>query len=151
MIKELDKEESIQVLENNYLGYLAYISKGRPYIVPITYYYDKENITTISYSGVGHKIEAMRINEEVSMIVDEVESLSNWKSVLVQGRFEELTGTDARYLLHEFSEGVKNIIRRKEKKHPQFISEFSSKISSEDLPVVYRVKIEEITGKQREL
>ncbi|MBQ0732911.1 pyridoxamine 5'-phosphate oxidase family protein [Aquimarina celericrescens] len=150
MIKKLDKKESVQILSNNYIGYLAFISQDSPYIVPITYYYDKDNITTISYSGMGHKIEAMRKNDAVSMIVDEIESLSNWKSVLIQGRFEELTGTDARYLLHEFSEGVKKIIRRKEKKSPQFIDEFSSKISSENIPIVYRIKIDEITGKQRD-
>ncbi len=36
------------------------------------------------------------------------------------------------------------------RKDPEFISEFSSKIYGQGIPIVYRIKIQEITGKFRE-
>jgi hypothetical protein len=68
----------------------------------------------------------------------------------VHGEFEEFEGSNAKYQLHEFSEGVKNVIALKEHRNLRFISEFSSKLESEGTPIVYRIKITEITGKYRE-
>ena len=149
MIKDLDKKTYKDILSNNYIGRLAYICKGEPFVVPITYYYCHDNKSIISYSAKGHKIEAMRINRMVSFEVDEIISVNRWRSVLVHGLFEELHQIDAKYRLHEFSEGVKKIIEKIEKKNPQFIGEFSSKLEGQGMPVVYRINIREITGKQR--
>jgi hypothetical protein len=44
---------------------------------------------------------------------------------------------------------VKKVIAEKDKENPKFISEFSAKLMGEGSPVVYRLKIQEITGKQR--
>ena len=70
-------------------------------------------------------------------------------SVLVQGIFNELEGSVAKAQLHEFSLGVKDLILKKEQRKLDFISEFSSKIYNDDLPIVFTIKIEEITGKIR--
>lgn len=150
MIKDLGFGECIQLLCNNYIGHLAYIAGESPFVIPITYYYDQSHNSIISYSQEGHKIDAMRKNRSVSMEVDEIESVNRWKSVLAHGKFEELSGIDAKHLLHEFSNGVKEIINRKQTKKLQFISEFSSKLGAERTsPIVYRIQLLEITGKQR--
>ncbi len=149
MIKDLDTKEGLRVLKENYIGRLAFISQGRPYSLPITYFYDEPNNAIVSYSGEGHKLNSMRLNNSISFQVDEIELASNWKSVLIHGEFEELSGSDARYQLHQFASGVKDIIEKKEKRDVHFISEFSSKISSGEIPIVYRLKIMEITGKFR--
>lgn len=52
-------------------------------------------------------------------------------------------------MLHEFSEGVKNLLRCKSGKEAQFINEFSSKLYTEGIPIVFHIKISEITGKER--
>ncbi|NAS13725.1 pyridoxamine 5'-phosphate oxidase family protein [Poritiphilus flavus] len=152
MIKDLDQTKCMELLRNNYIGRLAFVQGKSPYIIPITYYYhDRDARSIISYSAEGHKIRAMRKNTSVSLEVDEIESVSKWKSVLVHGQFEELEGIDAKSQLHEFVKGVKSIINKKEEKQLQFIHEFSSKlISIGPPPVVYRIKIVEITGKVRE-
>jgi hypothetical protein len=85
----------------------------------------------------------------VSLSVSEVDSVNSWKSVLAQGVFVELTGSDAKAKLHEFSLGVKDLIIDKEHRKLDFISEFSSKIYKDDLPVVFIIKIDEITGRMR--
>ncbi|MFX0557851.1 pyridoxamine 5'-phosphate oxidase family protein [Maribacter sp. CXY002] len=146
---DLTKKDCLQLLENNYIGRLAFISAGHPEILPITYYYDKKKNSIITYSGDGGKIKAMRQNGSVSFQVDEIISLDKWKSVLLYGDYEEMSGIDAKHLLHEFSEGVKKIIQKKEYLSPQFISEFSSKLNTDTTPIVYRINISEIKGKQR--
>ena len=141
--------ESIRLLSENYIGRLGYFSQSRPEIIPITYYFDPENHAILSYSGPGNKIEAMRKNPLITFQVDEITDLENWKSVLLYGSFEELEGIDAKAMLHQFSEGVKKVLENKEKSTPEFIREFSSKINSPDTPIVYRLNIDEINGRQR--
>ena len=148
-ITDLTSNECFQLLSDNYIGRIAFISKGNPEIIPITYYYDPDRNSIITYSGEGGKIESMRKNGAVSFQVDEIKSLINWKSILLFGEYEELSGIDAKHLLHSFSEGVKKIILKKEKASPKFISEFSSKIKSDGTPIIYRINISKIQGKQR--
>ena len=149
MIKTLNKKESLKLLENNYIGYLGYIYRNSPYILPMTYYFNKENNSVICYSAKGHKIKAMRKNNDISLGVTEIESANNWRSILVHGTYEELKGSNIKHELHTFSMGVKNIIKLKENRDVDFISEFSSKIYLDDLPIAFLIKINEITGKER--
>jgi nitroimidazol reductase NimA-like FMN-containing flavoprotein (pyridoxamine 5'-phosphate oxidase superfamily) len=146
----LNQKEAVELLTTNYIGHLGYISGTSPYIVPITFYYDKDTHTIPSYSSEGHKINAMRINPSVSLCVDEISSVVDWQSVLVHGTFEELSSIDAKHMLHQFSNGVKSIINRVPEKNAQFISEFSAKIEKEKTPLVFRIRIDGITGKKRE-
>jgi hypothetical protein len=149
MRRNLDEKECKALLEQNYIGRLAYISGGFPHIVPITYFYDSKTNSITSYSSEGHKIKEMRKNTSVCLAADEIASITNWKSVLVQGTYEELSSIDAKHMLHEFSEGVKNVIKNNYGEHPKYISEFSAKINAEDTPIVFRIKITELTGKLR--
>ena len=149
MIKTLDEKESLSLIESNYIGNLAYVYKNNPFIVPMTYYFDKENHVIICYSAEGHKINAMRKNNIIAFEVIEMESVNNWKSVLAHGTYEELSGSNVKLQLHKFSEGVKSVIKRKEHREVDFISEFSSKIYKNDLPIAFLIKINELTGKVR--
>jgi nitroimidazol reductase NimA-like FMN-containing flavoprotein (pyridoxamine 5'-phosphate oxidase superfamily) len=149
-IKTLETQSRDALLGNNYVGRLAFIAKGEPHIIPITYFYDKENNRIISYSSEGHKVEAMRRNKQVALCVDEISSVSKWQSVLVHGEYQEVSGSDAKYVLRLFAEGVKAVIAEKENKKLQFINEFSSKLESLKSPVVYQIKITETTAKYRD-
>lgn len=149
MIKSLNANESLSVIQNNYIGRLGYVYGNCPYIVPMTYYYNQENHSLICYSAEGHKIKALRINKDVSFEVEDIGSVDKWKTVLVHGTYEELAGSNVKNQLHVFSLGVKNIIKEKENREVDFISEFSSKIYKNDLPITFLIKINEITGKGR--
>ena len=150
MIRDLTSETCIELLRTTCIGRLAYIAHDVPYAIPITYYYYQPNNSIISYSLEGHKIISMRKKNTVSLQVDDIETVNRWKSVLVHGEFEELTGSNAKKLLNEFSKGVKEIINSKEEKKVQFIHEFSRKLGVKDAsPIVYQIKILEITGKER--
>lgn len=149
MIRTLKQKEIIKIIESNYIGNLSYIYRGRPFIAPITYYYDAENHSIVGYSAEGHKISAMRKNENVAMIVSEIDSVNHWESALVQGKFKELSGCDAKAELHKFSLGVKELIIDKEHRKLDFINEFSSNIQKDDIPIVFKIEIEEISGRIR--
>lgn len=149
MYQNLDDKEIEFILENNYIGYLGYIYLNKPYVVPITYFFDKKINAIICYSGDGHKMSSMKKNNAVSLQVAEIDSATNWKSILVHGTFKQLSGIDAKAHLHEFTSGITNVILEKDEKKVNFISEFSSKIHHDDIPTVFIIKIEQITGKKR--
>ncbi|WP_179318958.1 pyridoxamine 5'-phosphate oxidase family protein [Winogradskyella helgolandensis] len=147
MIKILNIEECELILSRNYIGHLAYVYQGKPFVVPITYFYSTDRI--ICYSGDGHKINALRQHKSVALEVSEINTITNWKSVVAHGDFIELERSSAKALLHEFSLGVKDVILRKELRDLDFISEFSAKIDSEETAVVFVIDITELTGKLR--
>lgn len=148
-MKALTREECYQLLSTNYIGRIGYISRGSPEIIPITYYYDKQQEAVISYSSEGNKITAMRKNPNISFQVDEIKSLTNWKSILILGKFQELSRSDAKVTLHHFSQGVKRVIREKEHLNLTYLKEFSSKVESPNDLIVYRINIGSIRGKKR--
>ena len=150
MIKDLNVRESLRILEDNYVGRLAFIMDENPYIIPITYFHDAQEKSIISYSVVGHKIEAMRKCKSVCLQVDQVVSTQNWRSVLVHGNYEELKGSTAKKYLHRFAEGVKATFIRKEGAAPQFIHDFSARLNEKGKPIVYRIHITDISGKYRD-
>jgi nitroimidazol reductase NimA-like FMN-containing flavoprotein (pyridoxamine 5'-phosphate oxidase superfamily) len=149
MITSLDKQGCVDVLSNNYIGYLSYISKNSPYTIPITYYFNQKENYIICYSGLGHKIRSMRKKIHISLAVAEIYSSNTWKSTLVHGTYDEISGSTAKVYLHEFSLGVKEIILKREHTDLDYISEFSSKIYNDDIPIVFLIRIEDITGKSR--
>ncbi len=149
MVTNLDEKESINLLTNNYIGQLAYIYKDRPFVVPITYYFDGKDIFVVGYSTEGHKTMAMRKNNKVSLQVSEIKDIDNWVSILAHGLFEEITGSDAKRYLHDFTTKIKAIILKKEDKELNFIQDFSCKTDTKELPVVFKITVDEITGKKR--
>jgi nitroimidazol reductase NimA-like FMN-containing flavoprotein (pyridoxamine 5'-phosphate oxidase superfamily) len=146
MIRNLNRKKSSSLLANNYVGNLGYIYKESPYIVPITYFFDGKK-TIVIYSSEGQKTFAMRENNRVSLQVSEIKDIDNWESVLAHGTFEELSGINAKHLLQEFAIGVKDLILKREKKNLHFIGEFSSKIYMDEIPIIFKITIDEITGK----
>ncbi|MEY8848859.1 pyridoxamine 5'-phosphate oxidase family protein [Psychroserpens sp. XS_ASV72] len=147
MIKSLDRQDCELILKQNYIGHLAYIYRDRPFVIPITYYFSDNRI--ICYSGEGHKIDAMRKHAPVALEVSDITTINHWQSIAVHGSYEEFEGSNAKALLHEFSLGVKEVILNKEHRDLSFISEFSAKIEKNDIPIVFVINIEEMTGKMR--
>ncbi|SDS58353.1 hypothetical protein SAMN05216503_3523 [Polaribacter sp. KT25b] len=148
MITNLKEEECSHLLANNYIGQLAYIYKDRPFVVPITYFFNKNNII-IGYSDEGHKTMAMRKNNKISLQVSNIIDCDNWISVLAHGVYEEVTGSEAKKYLHEFTSGIKDIILRKEDRCLRSVGDFSSKKYTNHPPIIFRVTVDEMTGKRR--
>jgi nitroimidazol reductase NimA-like FMN-containing flavoprotein (pyridoxamine 5'-phosphate oxidase superfamily) len=149
MITNLNEKECLNLMADNYIGQLAYIDRDRPLIVPISYYFDKKSILIIGYSDEGNKTMAMRKKNKVSLQVSDIKNVDNWCSVLAHGIYEEISGPDAKKYLHEFAVGIKDLILRKEERNLHFIGEFSCKTYTDNLPIVFKISIEEMTGRKR--
>lgn len=88
IITELSSLECKTLLSSTRLGRLASSKEGQPYIVPI--HFVLEGIYLYSFSLEGQKVEWMRANPLVCVQVDEFGKQSEWQSVVVNGRYEEL-------------------------------------------------------------
>ncbi len=68
--------------------------EGRPYLVPLAYGYDGESVYAIS--GPGRKLAIMREQPLVTFEVDEATAEDRWRSVIADGKFEEITEPEER-------------------------------------------------------
>ncbi len=93
MLGNLTQEDVESILKTEVLGRIGCHANGRTYVVPVTYVYDGERV--ICHSGRGDLIRMMRANPDVCFEVEQIENLANWRSVVAEGQFEELEGSDA--------------------------------------------------------
>ena len=140
MIKRMSEEEARALLRAGRLARLGCVAEGYPYVVPVNYVFDGEFV--YSHSLPGRKIDAMRGSPRVCLQVDEVRDETRWKSALAFGTFEEL----------------KDKIER-ERALGLLLSLFPRLTPVESLiiadaaapaPVVYRVRVERVTGVREE-
>lgn len=87
-ILEMTHAECIDLLSLERIGRLACCKDDAPYVVPITFTLDSNHL--YSFSLTGQKIEWMRANPVVCVLVDRLTAHGDWSSVIVYGRFEEL-------------------------------------------------------------
>lgn len=149
MVQELSESEKRKLLKSNAVGHLAYAQGNTPFVVPITYHYDEDTHALISYTSEGHKLTTMRSNGLLALCVTEIEAMKKWRSVVAHGTFEELTGSTAKYTLHTFYQGVLGNLADHKEISQNFIEDFSAHTKDGNIPVVYRINIQELTGKRR--
>lgn len=149
MPKYLSKTESHEILKKQYVAKLGYISGDCPFITPITYFYYEPENCILALSAEGHKIDGMRMNKTVCLYVDEIHSVKNWKSILIHGLFEELD-LDIEFYLRKLGEGIQNLLKVKKQKPTREMDEFSNMKLSTKNPVIYRIRIWDITGRYME-
>ena len=92
MLGELDATQIEDVLHAEVIARIGCISDARVYVVPVTYVYDGTHV--YGHAMDGAKLRAMRANPEVCVEVEQVDDLSNWRSVIARGSFEECRGAD---------------------------------------------------------
>lgn len=89
MLGDLTIQDIEDVLQHNTLGRLGCADGDTVYVVPVNYAYDGRYI--IAHSTEGQKVQMMRKKPGVCFLVDEMQDMANWKSVIVWGQFEEVT------------------------------------------------------------
>lgn len=93
MLGELTASQIEELLHAEVIARIGCIDEdGRVYVVPVSYAYDGTYLWGHGMDGV--KLRAMRSHPEVCVEVDRVDDLSNWRSVIARGRFEECHGPD---------------------------------------------------------
>lgn len=140
-ITPISKEECTELLERASVGRLACSLDNRPYVVPVCFAYEPDQIYV--FSTFGKKIEWLRQNPKVCLQVDEIGSRSNWTSVVVDGNYLELREPQfnaerqhAIEMLGQYSQWWKTPLAERR--------EQTSDASIE--PVFFRINIESMTG-----
>lgn len=88
MLGHLTDEQMVELLQQSALGRLGCTNGESTYIVPLNYIYHQGAL--IMHSHPGTKIQMMRQNPRVCFEVEELKSFNDWKTVVVQGHFEEV-------------------------------------------------------------
>jgi nitroimidazol reductase NimA-like FMN-containing flavoprotein (pyridoxamine 5'-phosphate oxidase superfamily) len=91
-IEELSDEEIDALLREELVGRIGCHADGETYVVPIIYAYDAGAVYVASREG--RKLQMMRANPAVCFEIDRYER-GSWRSVIAQGRFEQLHGAAA--------------------------------------------------------
>jgi nitroimidazol reductase NimA-like FMN-containing flavoprotein (pyridoxamine 5'-phosphate oxidase superfamily) len=89
---QLDDREIDDFLRAQVVGRIGMHVDGQTYVVPIIYAWDGDCIYVQSIEG--RKIEMMRASPQVCFEIDEYDD-GSWRSVIVDGTYEELAGDDA--------------------------------------------------------
>ena len=90
MLGKLSVRQIDRLLHEAIVGRIGVSNDGRTYVVPITFVYDGDSV--YGHSVLGQKVAMMRKNPHVCFEVEEIDDLANWRSVIAQADFEELTG-----------------------------------------------------------
>ncbi|MDF9796532.1 nitroimidazol reductase NimA-like FMN-containing flavoprotein (pyridoxamine 5'-phosphate oxidase superfamily) [Catalinimonas alkaloidigena] len=93
MTGQLTDHQIDTLLTTNLSGKLGCCAADQPYVVPIAYAFYQGYI--YSHTREGAKVDIMRRNPNICFEVDEIDNMANWRSVIVQGEFEELNGEEA--------------------------------------------------------
>jgi nitroimidazol reductase NimA-like FMN-containing flavoprotein (pyridoxamine 5'-phosphate oxidase superfamily) len=146
MLGTLSKTQIDQVLKSQVIGRIGCSADGRVFVVPITYAYDGTYV--YGHSKEGLKIEMMRKNPKVCFEVDVMDNMTNWRSVILLGEYEELIGAASQ------ERGMKILTDRlmplvsSETLSPQEHHSMRPQIvQKEKKAIVYRIKISEMTGR----
>jgi nitroimidazol reductase NimA-like FMN-containing flavoprotein (pyridoxamine 5'-phosphate oxidase superfamily) len=143
-ITELTIDECRAILRETNLGRLACVRYSQPYVVPV--YFDFHDDNLYSFATVGKKIQWMRTNPRVCVEVDDSTDQFNWTTVVVEGRYEELTKAPA----HEAATKRAYTLfqNRPDWWYPAAGKTRKNRFSPERAPVIYRIVIESVSGRQ---
>ncbi|WP_343670867.1 pyridoxamine 5'-phosphate oxidase family protein [Chitinophaga sp.] len=148
MIGKLSDQQMQTILQQNMMGRIGCSSHSKIFVVPVCYAYNGKAI--IAHSAEGMKINMMRNNPQVCFEVDEVTSLTNWRSVIIWGQYQEILDERERFYSVKFL--MSRLLQYTEAEkvhHAQAIvaDEDTGHFNSNIRPVVYRITIEEMTGR----
>lgn len=147
MIGSLSYNAAKDVLTSNILGRIGCTDGTKTYVVPVNYVFDGKYI--IAHSVLGMKIHMMRKNPKVCFEVDEMKGLTNWKSVIIWGEYQELTDERDRYSAMKLFVDRTMHMKISETAIPPEISgqRLHPRSPGNIKPIVYRIVIEEMTGR----
>ena len=88
-VSDMSPAEMHALLQRESFGHLGCARDGRPYVVPMHYAYDGKDLYFFTTQGM--KTQYIDANPQVCLQVEEVTDSTNWRSVMVIGRANELT------------------------------------------------------------
>ncbi len=146
MIEHLTGEQATALLRLNFFGHIGCNDGFNTYVYPINYVFDGNCI--FCHSLPGAKTAIMRLNGKVCLQVDEIKGAEDWKSVMVLGQYEEVEAArDRFYAVKVFAQQGMHL-----KVSSEAAAAHSYLLPQQRPPqnrklVIFRIRIEEITGR----
>lgn len=135
MITPLSQDEARALLGEGRLGRLGCVVADGPYVVPVNYVFDGENIYI--HSLLGRKVAALRSNPRACLQVDQVVDDYHWRSVIAFGVYGEVTDSVER------DQAVGKLLAR----FPQLTPVESVPVhDGQSSVILFRIHVEEVTG-----
>ena len=91
-IKEMSRGDALALLLRMGYGHLGCARDGHPYIVPMHYAFNVQDLYFLTTEGT--KTEFIAANHEICFQVEEVTDVHHWRSVMLMGRAERITKPD---------------------------------------------------------
>lgn len=91
-VEAMPADEIDALLRRQTFGHLGCSYDDHPYVVPMHYAYDGQDLYFLTTEGT--KTGFIAANPEVCFQVEEVIDASNWRSVMIVGRATKLTKSD---------------------------------------------------------
>jgi uncharacterized protein len=145
MLGSLTRKQCEHVLRSELVGRIGCYGAGRVYVVPVAFVFHKDHI--YAHSKQGLKINMMRKNAKVCFEVESRESMNRWRTVILWGKYEELTTMQEqrevmkilndRFIGYTISETVLPTPYMNSPRH----------VEKALKPVFYRISIEEVSGR----
>ena len=140
MIQDVPLDMCIEMLKRVNTGHLACVKDLQPYVTPISFVYNENSI--YGFSTVGQKVDWMRSNPLVCLQVDEITSRQSWQSVIVFGRYGELTEDHERRAAHDL------LTKFASWWEPGYVSTLVQGKRRPLDPIYFRISVDRLTGRQ---
>lgn len=141
MIREMSEYDVRNMIQHTQLGRLAYVLDDRPFIVPLSFRFSGGSL--YCFTTEGQKTAALRKNDAVCILFEDIESRTRWRTVVLNGRYREIE-----------RENEKNSIVTLMASEPTWWEPAYTKTIAKDQqerklePVFFRIDIESATGHQ---
>jgi hypothetical protein len=139
-VVETTADEHLRLLESENFGHLGCAQDNQPYVLPMHFAFDGENILFLT--TVGMKTEWLDDNPKVCFQIEKMTDERRWQSVVVLGRAERLVNAEEMGRAGDFIF----------KKHPSLTPALNKTIvQGEERPgraAIYRIRPISITGRK---
>ena len=143
IVHELTIEQCRDMLAHTNIGRLGCARADQPYIVPVSFIFDRADDSIYSFSTLGQKVDWMRGNPKVCLEVDDIINSFNWMTVVVFGRYQEI-GQSA-----EQSDVRRRVYELLQQRRSWWLpgTAKTAPETEHHVPIVYRIRIEQMTGR----
>ncbi len=139
-IEEMSASEAREVLGDLNYAHLAVAKDNIPYVVPVHYAFDGNDL--FIYTTEGKKADIIKVNPEICLQAEDVEDNENWKSVMVSGTAEQITDEDSR------QKALDLILEINPKLTPAISIRWMDSWVRENIEVIYRIRPRSVTGRR---
>jgi uncharacterized protein len=139
-IEEMLAKDVREVLARIGYGHLACCEGDEPYVVPIHYAFNGEDVYI--YTTEGKKSEILRKNSKICLQAEEVESNENWTSVMVFGEAAQLVDEDKR------QEALALILKGNPRLTPAISIRWMDSWVRENVEAIYRIRVRSLSGRR---